>query len=126
MKKHLLFLALLLASMVLKAQTVVVLDLPDPCTAQVEENLTEMSGLTIAPNPVGDELTLRFDETECASSIDITICDVKGMVVMRERHDLAGYSSRETRLSVGNLPAGMYFLNVKTEKSTFVKKIIKK
>ena len=64
MKQHLLLFALLFASIVLKAQTVVVLELPDPCPTEVKENQIEKQNLTIAPNPVGDELMLQFNETE--------------------------------------------------------------
>ena len=123
MKQHLLLFALLFAAVVAKAQTVVVLELPDPCPTQVEETLMQNSGLTVAPNPVDDALTLQFDDTECPNAIDVTISDARGGVVLKERHTVS--SSPSVKLSLGHLPAGLYFLNVRTEKSTFVHKIIK-
>ena len=123
MKQRLLLFALLFAAVVVKAQTVVVLELPDPCPTQVEENFIVRSGLTVTPNPVVDELTLQFDDKECSGLYDIVISDVKGLTVLKV-NSIAD-PSQLMRLNVSHLPAGLYFLNVKTEKSTFAHKIIK-
>ncbi len=124
MKQRLFLFTLLFAAVVVKAQTVVVLELPDPCPTQVEENTMQNQDLTVAPNPVDDALLLQFDETECPNAIDITISDAKGGVVLKERRTVS--SSSSVKLNLSHLPAGLYFLNVRTEKSTFVHKIIKK
>lgn len=126
MKQHLLLFALLFASIVLKAQTVVVLELPDPCPTEVKENQIEKQNLTIAPNPVGDELMLQFNETESVGLFDIAITDTRGVVVMKVRQNAVGLSAQPMRLNVSHLPVGLYFMNVRTEKSTYVHKIIKK
>ena len=126
MKQHLLLFALLFASIVLKAQTVVVLELPDPCPTEVNENQIGNQGLTIAPNPVDDELMLYFDEAESVGAIEIILTDAKGAIVLKEHHYAVGSSAQQVKLNVGHLPVGLYFMNVRTEKSTFVQKIIKK
>lgn len=124
--KHCLTLFLfLLASLCMKAQTVVVLELPDPCPTQVEENPNEKSSLSIAPNPFSDELVLQINETEPVTSIDITIADMKGMALLREQHVVDGPFS-QLKLNLGHLSSGLYLLSVNTDYSVFVKKIIKK
>ena len=82
--------------------------------------------MTIAPNPVGDELMLQFNETESVGLFDIAITDTKGVVVMKVRQNAVGLSAQPMRLNVSHLPVGLYFMNVRTEKSTYVHKIIKK
>ena len=125
MKHSLTLFLFLLASLCMKAQTVVVLELPDPCPTQVEENTNEKSSLSIAPNPFSDELVLQINETEPVTSIDITIADMKGMALLREQHVVDG-PFRQLKLNLGHLSSGLYLLSVNTDYSVFVKKIIKK
>jgi hypothetical protein len=69
----------------------------------------------VFPNPVEDQLLI-----ETAEKADLTLRDVQGRVHL----NVFGQGT-QTRISMGHLPAGVYFLSVQAGRSMEVVKIIK-
>jgi len=69
----------------------------------------------VSPNPVEDQLLV-----ETADRADLTLRDVQGSVLL----NVFGQGT-QTRISMGHLPAGVYFLSVQAGRSMEVVKIIK-
>jgi hypothetical protein len=71
------------------------------------------------PNPVGDELTIRF-ETSPPPGSRLFLTDVAGKPV-----SLLQNPAQVARQDMGGLPAGMYFLNFQDNRGRQVLKVIK-
>lgn len=79
--------------------------------------------LEVFPNPAMDELQIRF-ATEHALPLQCRLLQADGRVVCSWQQDgKAGLQER--KLALGNLPPGVYFLNIQTEKGSIVKKVVK-
>ena len=78
-----------------------------------EENI--MSDVTLYPNPNKGQFTLSLPEEEC----DITICNNLGQVIHHSTVKCL------TTLSLDNLSAGVYFVNVKSESVVRTLKFVK-
>jgi hypothetical protein len=86
-------------------------------TSEVQDaNLT----VSIFPNPAQD--ILHIDLAENANSLQkATITDLTGKTVLNQTFKAAG----QNQLNVAKLPAGIYLLNLETEKGNVVKKFVK-
>ncbi len=81
------------------------------------ESITELSSLfNIYPNPVKDEIRIKAE----ARIEEITIYTVTGVAVYNERGEM-----NETTLNVSGLSGGVYFVEVRFEEGTSVKRIVK-
>jgi len=69
------------------------------------------------PNPVKDEVTFKFAER---SSGTITFYNILGEEVLSEE-----FSSLRKQINLSELKSGVYIANIKTEKATITKKVIK-
>ena len=92
-------------------------------TGVEDYNLTD--DLTVYPNPASDivnvQCTMKNGQLEIES---VEILDVCGRLV----NTVVGannYSPLQTRINVGNLPAGVYFVRVATEKGMITKPFVK-
>ncbi len=74
---------------------------------------TENSSLKIYPNPVNDFLTIELEEE--ISSVKIISLD--GRILLNE--------SSENIIDVTSLSAGIYFVEIKTDRNSYRKKIVK-
>lgn len=82
----------------------------------VEDFSTDKSPI-IAPNPVGEQLTIRALETIRS----VKVLDMTGRVVRTSNAD-----SQEVSLSMESCPSGMYLIHIQTDNNHYIKKIIKK
>jgi hypothetical protein len=67
----------------------------------------------IYPNPTDNILYLDMPYTQ----FKVTLSDSKGSVILR--------SENKTQISIGELPSGLYFMNIKTENGETTKKVVK-
>ena len=89
---------------------------PD-CTTSVSLSPTAAPfGLTIAPNPVSDMLTVQSSER----LVRMSLSDATGRVV-RTATDLQGF---DTTVLVRNLAAGVYFLSVESATGRAVQRVV--
>jgi hypothetical protein len=79
------------------------------------DELNSENEITIFPNPVGSEFTVGFKEIVN----EINLFNVTGQEIFSD------YPSKSsTVIQVMGIPDGMYFLRIKTYKSSFIKKIL--
>ncbi|KXK55965.1 MAG: T9SS type A sorting domain-containing protein [Chlorobi bacterium] len=77
--------------------------------SSVEEDALATEGLSVFPNPVSGDLTIRLRQP---NSLHGEILDAVGRTVATLTNDLADDGS--ARMSTANLPAGIYFVRIAT------------
>ncbi len=105
-------------------------------------SLLSENSVLIYPNPATDNLTISINNLQCAIN-NVKILDLTGKEIMSsfqthmpsktgshselvsESHALHFTRSDKIRVSVKNLPAGIYFVKVETNEGTVVKKFVK-
>ena len=116
MKKHILILTAVLSLAYLAKYTDTAFMLPyvytDPHPEQIDE--TEQSICQIYPNPTSDNLFINVSG-EYISNVYITSLQGKRM-------ELKIYGNK---VSLSNVPSGIYYLQVITNRNTYQQKIIK-
>ena len=78
-----------------------------------------MNELSIYPNPVVNELTINLPSN--IKNADVRIVDVTGRTVSNNNVTI-----NNNKLDVSHLAQGVYIVEIKTEKGTTSKKLIKK
>ena len=73
----------------------------------------------IAPNPTFGELTVTFPPEQFMGHYNLTISDLNGRVCLRRSSDRA-----ELRLSIGELPPGIYLLEATDGRNHFSDKVV--
>ena len=94
------------------------------CAKTLGEAIEELaSSINIYPNPVEDEL---FVVTEMNVE-EVAIYDVYGRLCCRDASNASTSNSMDTfNVSVQDLKAGVYFINIKTDGGNIVKRFVKK
>ena len=129
MKKHLLlFLGVILAQLAM-SQTIVVLDLPSPCSnIGVDEHLAPASRISfeVFPNPVGDyALFIVDDQDNALGKISVELSDLSGRVI-RKMEFYSAHNSLQSRFETHTLEAGVYIITLRCEAGVLNKKMIKR
>ncbi len=78
----------------------------------------------VFPNPVSDYLSIQLKDPG-GHLISTKIADINGRTIKLWQEDLSNNLIMPTELKTGNIPDGIYFLFIQTEKSSYVKKIVK-
>jgi Secretion system C-terminal sorting domain len=78
--------------------------------------------ISVFPNPVSDQLTIRFTENVEQENISIYITDEAGKNMLQLTP--AAFSQQMT-FDIGALSAGIYFVHIATGKESVVKKLVK-
>jgi len=86
----------------------------------IETGVIKTNTLSIFPNPANDFLKIRFQGT--ASSLEITITDITGNIILREP---IKESTEIHAIDVSMLSPGIYFLTLKTGSDILTRKFIK-
>jgi type IX secretion system substrate protein len=89
-------------------------------TADIKTGIGNPKGrqaIKIYPNPAHDWLDVTTDETV----YDITVFDQTGRVVMQFKNT----GQKKTRLHIGHMPAGIYFIRMQNDKMQFTNKFVK-
>jgi len=89
----------------------------------LEENFSA-DGLTVYPNPFEEQVSLLLDLGE-ATKADVRLLNVAGQEVLHQTQQL-NYGPQRIDLSVRELPAGLYVLQVRTKAGMLVRKVVKK
>jgi hypothetical protein len=77
-----------------------------------------ISGLSIYPNPVANELNVKFNANSAAT---IELVNVAGQVIVSK--DASEFAN--VTFDTATLNAGVYFVNIKVAEGVFTQKIIK-
>jgi hypothetical protein len=77
------------------------------------EDLLNINGLTVYPNPASDHLVLEF-KTPVSETFQVMVTDALGKLVLLQNFNENDGQSQFS-LDVNALPAGLYWLTVKSE-----------
>jgi hypothetical protein len=89
------------------------------------EEKTVDHNISIFPNPVSDEMHINLDLAEpINNNCKIEVVDNLGMKVDEIKVENTSSQEKKITWNKGNLPAGVYFLLVKTKNETLTKKFI--
>lgn len=91
-----------------------------PCRAG--EELSEESEIVVFPNPASHELNVIL-KTQIGNSIDITLTDISGKVIMQQQETGQGEEQKIT-FDIQHLSSGLYFLKASANKETWIEKVI--
>lgn len=89
-------------------------------SATIKVTVDNLSGLTVYPNPVYDQLQLRADATEIVRAVTIT--DAAGRLQL---HMATTGNVRPVTIPVQKLSKGIYWLQVTTDRKTYRLKFIR-
>ena len=78
--------------------------------------------MKLYPNPANEYVRLAIASTEAAEAT-VTICNLMGQTLSNEIITLTE-GNNDVTISTSNLNAGVYMVNVKTEKGTSTQKLI--
>ena len=122
-KLLLLFLGVVLAHFA-KAQTVVVLNVPDPCAQNGMEDVVQTTfDFNVYPNPADKVVTLSFSDVIPIGKVEVSVADMKGATLIRTQY-YSDFNELRTDLSLDKLAPGVYTISVRGKESYSVKKLI--
>ncbi|HXA01116.1 MAG TPA: T9SS type A sorting domain-containing protein, partial [Cytophagaceae bacterium] len=79
--------------------------------------------ISIYPNPVKDQFTIRY--SDAVTIEDISITDILGRIVFESRDNISDKGSSTIHVHVNNLATGAYFVHIKKKNDLpFVQKIL--
>jgi hypothetical protein len=79
--------------------------------------------IRIYPNPFNDFVTIDF-KPGALQTYQISVSDLKGQIYFTEKIKIKSGSIKDI-IDLSNLQQGVYFINIKGNKSSYIKKIIK-
>jgi hypothetical protein len=127
-KLFLLFVGIVLAQFAM-AQTVMVLNLPDPCSGTgVEEWSSDepMLVFDVFPNPTDDCVTISVStRNNQIGKMTVEVSDLSGRLVLRKEY-YSAHDKIQTLLETNVLEAGVYIITLRNTAGVISKKIIKK
>lgn len=85
-----------------------------------EEDLKTKTTFTVFPNPVNTEINITFEEDLSLSNTVISLMSIDGKVLRQKNLD----SAYNTTLNVSDIPEGMYLVQIKTENTSSVRKVV--
>jgi len=91
----------------------------DAFTVPVVEIKTHQ--ITIYPNPVTDELTIEFDESEFLN-VEIRLYNILGEVAYLLTNEII---DNQLTIDISSLPAAIYFMEIEVDGFKLMKKILK-
>ena len=122
-KLVLVFVGIVLAQFA-KSQTIVVLNVPNPCSEiGVEEFVTPDFDFGVFPNPADDAVILSFSNTDPIGKIEVQVADMHGAVVIRKQY-YSSFTELRTELTLGDLAPGVYTISARGKETYSVKKLI--
>ena len=129
MKKLLLLLAVILMSQFVMSQTVVVLDMPTPCSGiGIEEWSNEVPSVVfdVFPNPSDNYVTLSvITQTSVLGKMTVEVSDLSGRVLLKEDY-YSAHDQIRTLLDLSKLESGAYIISMRNAEGVICKKIIKR
>lgn len=122
-KLLLLFVGVVLAQFAM-SQTIVVLNVPDPCSEiGVEEFVTPDFDFGVFPNPADDAVTLSFSGTNPIGKVEVQVTDMRGVVVTKKQY-YSAFTELRTEMELGKIAPGVYTISARGKEFYSVKKLI--
>gem|GEM_PF-4496941 len=98
------------------------------CGTSINE-ITEKDSIRIYPNPANDNLTISITSPEARQAngklriMDVSILDITGKQVTSKKYK---EQSKKYIVNVEDLPAGLYFVKIKTNNGEIIRKFVKR
>lgn len=87
------------------------------------ETLVNLEAIEIIPNPASDHLNIYLSFISPAS-VGVELISDLGIVVRRIPAEVTGSTIFNQRLDIGDLPAGLYFVRIRTSHGELIRRII--
>ncbi len=87
-------------------------------------DVSVFAGVEVFPNPTADFLTVNFNLNE-KTDVNLFVTNAIGAVVSNHAYQSFAQGLNQEKIQVSTLPAGLYFMNLRTEKGVVVKKFTK-
>ena len=105
-------------------QTIVVLEIPNPCAQNsTEEVLSQGFDFDVFPNPADKSVTLSFSDTQPVGKLEVQVTDMKGVAVLRNQY-YSDFNELRTEMALDKLAPGVYTISVRVKETYSVKKLI--
>lgn len=85
------------------------------------EELSGINGVSLYPNPTSNVVRIDFNTVE-RLDVDVVLMNSVGQVIQVTEHEAVSGSTHQT-LSMGNLPKGVYLVQLRTAKGTVTRRI---
>ena len=122
-KLFLLFVGVLLAHWAM-AQTVVVLNLPEPCAQNgVEDVIHPTFDFNVYPNPADKAVTLSFSDADPIGKVEVLVSDMRGVAVIQKQY-YSDFTELRTEMVLDKLAPGVYTISVRGKETHSVKKLV--
>ncbi|PHR26335.1 MAG: hypothetical protein COA38_14990 [Fluviicola sp.] len=89
------------------------------------DEVSLLGSFTLSPNPVEDQFTIELDLRQEVSA-DIVIYNTSGQEVTKIASGNYAAGSQTIQASVGDLPAGLYYVTIHTENHSLTQKLVVK
>ena len=86
--------------------------------SSVKEDVEQKNSLEVFPNPAHDKIFIHLKQNELLN--EVSVYDVTGREIISEKNNFSSLIS----IDVSNLNTGIYLLRVKSNKATFVTKVV--
>jgi hypothetical protein len=94
----------------------------DVIHVSIDENEKEASGFLVFPNPSQDQFNLTY-KVNSKSAVKVSLQDVLGKELMIVVNETQNTGVRQVAVNVADLPAGIYFVNIRCGATVHVEKI---
>ena len=94
----------------------------DSCFVGIAESSALSNRLEIYPNPTKDIVKIRVTD-QSAMDAEIQIMSIDGRLIYREVD--INLNQKDHKIDLGKLPNGLYYIKIRTEEGSLVKKLIK-
>ncbi len=92
----------------------------NPITSTVETDIREE--VSVSPNPTTGLLNIKFPSKQLSNKVSVAIHNVAGVLVKQTNE--INLTDNVFQLDLTDLSAGAYFINVKTDKTSYNQKIV--
>jgi hypothetical protein len=96
----------------------------DP-TVSLNEESTEINGVSLYPNPSNSETNVNF-YLQTKSDVTILVTDLTGKTVSSQELSNLTSGANSTKIDCSSLNSGVYYVTINTNGSSVTKKFVKK
>jgi hypothetical protein len=92
--------------------------------SDAQHNDVTVGSVSVWPNPVSDQLNVRYQQTESSTISGLMLSDMSGKVALRKQYQSADIMEFQEQLDVSRLAPGMYVLQISTTAGIVTEKVL--
>ena len=105
-------------------QTIVVLDIPNPCSQNSTEEINASNiDFNVFPNPADKSVTLSFSGTEPVGKLEVQVTDMRGIALIKKQY-YSSFTELRTEMALDDLAPGVYVVSVRSKNCYVRKKLV--